>query len=221
MVIELRASNGGASRAHIRLAKCALMLLVVVSVISAVAWFDRRFFLRAAVDLWAVSDTVTPADVVAVLGGGLETRSFAAAEYYRRGLVKKVLLANVHVSAAASGIVPSETALNRSVLVKLGVPEEAIELFGTNLSSTYEEAVALRAWSLRTHARSLIVPTEYFASRRVRWVMERELTGTGTQVQVPALDDPEYPRTEWWKNDKGLLAFQNEVIKYIYYRVKY
>jgi uncharacterized SAM-binding protein YcdF (DUF218 family) len=136
-------------------------------------------------------------------------------------LVQKVLLSNVHVSAGTSDIVPSETALDRSVLVKLGVPEEAIEVFGTDLSSTYEEAVALRAWSLRTHARSLIVPTEYFSSRRVRWIMVRELTSTGTQVQVPALDDPEYPRLEWWKNEKALIEFQNEVIKYIYYRVKY
>ena len=117
--------------------------------------------------------------------------------------MKKVLVSNVHVSAATSGILPSETALNRSVLVKLGVPEEAIELFGTGLSSTYEEAVALRAWSLRTHARSLIVPTEYFASRRVQWVMERELTGTGTQVQVPALDDPEYPAQSGGRTTRG------------------
>ena len=80
---------------------------------------------------------------------------------------------------------------------------------------------ALRAWLLRTHAHSLIVPTEYFASRRVRWIIARELNGTGAQVEVPAMDDPEYPRIEWWKNDKGLVEFQNEVIKYIYYRIKY
>jgi uncharacterized SAM-binding protein YcdF (DUF218 family) len=221
MVTESRVVVGGACRARGRLAKRVLVFLVVVVVICAVAWFDRRFFLRAAVDLWAVSDTVTAADAVAVLGGGTDTRPFAAAAYYKRGLVKKVLVSNVHVAAAISGIVASETDLDRSVLIKLGVPEEAIELFGTDLSSTYEEAVALRAWLLRTHAHSLIVPTEYFASRRVRWIIVRELNGTGAQVEVPAMDDPEYPRTEWWRNDKGLVEFQNEVIKYIYYRIKY
>jgi len=221
MVTEIRASNGGASRACVWAAKCVMVLLVVVGVIIVFAWFDRRFVLRAAVDLWTVSDTVTPADAVAVLGGGLDTRPIAAAEYYKKGLVQKVLLSNVHVAKETSDVVPSETALNRSVLVKLGVPEEAIELFGTSLSSTYEEAVALRAWSLRSNARNLIVPTEYFSSRRVRWVMVHELTGTGTQIQVPALDDPEIPRTEWWKDDKGLVAFQHEVFKYIYYRIKY
>ena len=82
---------------------------------------------------------------------------------------------------------PSHTALNRMVLIKLGVPETAIEIFGTRLSNTYEEAVALREWAVRTHARSVIVPTEDFSSRRVRWVLEQVFAGTGIRVQVPAL----------------------------------
>jgi hypothetical protein len=65
------------------------------------------------------------------------------------------------------------------------------------------------------------VPTEIFSSRRVRWVLNRELAGTGTQFEVPALEDPEYTSANWWKNEKGLVAFQNEVIKYVYYRIRY
>ena len=74
---------------------------------------------------------------------------------------------------------------------------------------------------MRTHARSVIVPTEEFSSRRVRWVVMRELAGTGIQVEVPALSDPEYNPSNWWKNEKGIVEFQNEVLKYAYYRLKY
>ena len=38
---------------------------------------------------------VTSADVVAILGGGLEVRPFAAAEFYNKGLVTKVLVSEV------------------------------------------------------------------------------------------------------------------------------
>jgi uncharacterized SAM-binding protein YcdF (DUF218 family) len=207
--------------ALVGVAKCLLVMLIVIGVFGVVAWFNRVALFREAVDLWTVSDAVGPADAVAVLGGGLETRPVAAAEYYRKGIVQKVLLSNVRAPALSSDVLPSETELNRRVLISLGVPENAIELFGESLSSTYEEAAALRSWALRSHPRSLIVPTEYFSSRRVRWVLSRELADTGTQVQVPALDDPEYPRIEWWKNEKGFLVFQNEIIKFIYYRIKY
>jgi hypothetical protein len=65
------------------------------------------------------------------------------------------------------------------------------------------------------------VPTQIFSSRRTRWVVERELAGTGTKAQVPALDDPEYTPADWWKNEKATIEFQNEVFKYVYYRFKY
>jgi hypothetical protein len=55
----------------------------------------------------------------------------------------------------------------------------------------------------------------------VRWVVERELAGTGTRVQVPALDNPDYNPSNWWNDEKGVVEFQNEVIKYGYYRLKY
>src|SRR5262249_23590033 len=152
------------------------------------AWSNRTLFYQAAVDLWIVSDVVEAADAVAVFGGGAETRPVAAAKYYKEGLVKRVLGSNVRVAEVAPNQFHSEAELNRSVLLKLGVPNDAIEPFGDDLSSTYEEAVALRDWAIRNHARSLIVPTEYFASRRVHWIVNHELAYALAHAQVPALD---------------------------------
>ena len=58
-----------------RLVVGILFLLVFVAGI----WFERAPLLRGAADLWIVSDPVMTADVVAVLGGGLNERPFAAA----------------------------------------------------------------------------------------------------------------------------------------------
>jgi uncharacterized SAM-binding protein YcdF (DUF218 family) len=185
-------------------------------------WFGREPLLRGAAELWIVSDPVGPADAVAVLGGGLSVRPFAAAEYYQKGLVEKVLVANVHRDGAETrGIVPSHTDLNRGALINLGVPETAIEIFGSEVSNTYQEVVALREWAMRTHSRSVIVPTEIFSSRRVRWILAHVFRNTGVKIQVPTFDPPEYSRDEWWRSDQGLVTFQNEVIKYVYYRFKY
>ncbi len=182
-------------------------------------WLSRGVLFRIATDFWIVSntDTVSPADAVVVLGGGLRTRVVGAAEYYGRGAVQKILISNVR--HGKSETLAWETATTRSLLIELGVPSAAIELFGAALSSTYEEAVALREWALRTHAHRLIVPTEAFSSRRVRWVLERELAGTETQVQVPVLEHPAYSRSELSKN--AFTAFQLELMKYLYYRLRY
>jgi uncharacterized SAM-binding protein YcdF (DUF218 family) len=172
--------------------------------------------------MWIVSDSVDAADAVAVFGGGLEDRPFAAADYYRRGLVPKVLLASARTSPSVKlGVSPSDLALSRAILTKLGVPETAIETFGDDLSSTFEESIALREWAERNHAMRLIVPTEIFSSRRVKWMLERALAGTGVQVRVPVLESYEYRRDEWWRKEQGLIAFQVEVVKYFYYRLKY
>jgi uncharacterized SAM-binding protein YcdF (DUF218 family) len=204
-----------------RLRRLGILVLVLAG-LGAAAWLAREPLLRGAADLWIVSDEVTQADVVAVLGGQIEVRPFAAANLYQRGLVKKVLVSNnAEHRAAVIGAVQGHTEANRRVLLKLGVPENAIETFGQANESTRDEAVALRGWVECHGVSSVIMPTEVFTARRVRWVFNREFAGRGIRIQVLALEPPDYTRTEWWRTHVGLIAFQNEVIKYIYYRLHY
>ncbi len=198
-----------------------LLLVAVFVALAFAAWVGREPLLRTAADLWIVSDEIGPADAVAIFGGGLEDRPFAAAAYYRQGLVGKILLSNIGASPAEKlGVLRSHVEANRSVLRKLGVPDMAIEPFGANLTNTYEEALALRDWVTRTGARSVIVPTEIFSARRVRWMLHRVLAD-GVTIRVPALDPIGYGRDDWWKKEGGLIGFQNEVMKYLFYRVNY
>jgi uncharacterized SAM-binding protein YcdF (DUF218 family) len=204
-----------------RMRRLTLVLLVLVG-LGACAWLAREPLLRGAADLWIVSDDVMQADAVAVLGGQLEVRPFAAADLYHRGLVKKILVSsNAEDRAAAIGAVEGHTEANRRVLLKLGVPENAIETFGQTNKSTRDEAVALREWADRQGASSIIIPTEVFAARRVRLVFDRVFAGWGIRIQLLSLEPPEYTRGEWWRTAAGLITFQNEVIKYIYYRWEY
>jgi uncharacterized SAM-binding protein YcdF (DUF218 family) len=203
------------------LRRSLLAALVLIAAASVVAWVERAPLLRQAAQLWIVSDELKAADAVAVLGGGINDRPFAAAAYYRDGLTKKILLSVDRVGAAAQlGAAPSDLEANRQVLLKLGIPESAIDTFGTGSLNTYEEALALRAWAEHTGAHSIIVPTEIFGARRLSWMLRRAF-GDKIAIIVPALDQSEYRRDNWWQNDQGIIAFQNEVLKYIYYRVKY
>jgi uncharacterized SAM-binding protein YcdF (DUF218 family) len=198
-----------------------LVAFAVVAALGIGAWTGREWLLRSAADLWIVSDPLGPADAVAVFGGGLADRPLAAARYYRQGLVTRILVSNDRQAPAVkAGIIASELAANEAVLLKLGTPESAIDTFGNALGNTHQEALALRAWAEQHNLHSIIVPTEFFSTRRVRWMLRRAFPSE-FQIRVIALDPPDYRRDDWWRRTQGIAAFKNEVIKYLYYKLRY
>jgi hypothetical protein len=209
----------------IRPLKTRRKITVIGAAIAALAigftWQMREAILTDVAAWWVVSDELTHADAIAVLGGGIDVRPFAAADLYKRGFASTILVANVQMGRAEGlGLIPSHTELNREVLLKLGVPPTAIVGVGDNVSSTHDEAEAIREWALASKSKRIIVPTEIFASRRVQWIFDRELTPIGVQVIVDVFPPPEYTLADWWRHRSGMIDFNNEVLKYLYYRAK-
>jgi uncharacterized SAM-binding protein YcdF (DUF218 family) len=208
-------------RPKTRWRKAAIGLAIVLFAIG-LGWQEREPLLQGIGSCWAVSDDLAPADAIVVLGGGVNVRPFAAAELYRQGYASKILVSNTILNRAERlGFVPSDNQLNWNVLLKLGVPPSAITTFGDNLSSTYDEAEAVRAWALKSQAKRVILPTDVFATRRTRWIFDRQLSPIGIDVIVRAFPAPNYELAGWWRDRQGLRDFNNEVLKYLYYRAKY
>jgi len=204
-----------------RLVRAAAAIALAVLVTGAI-WIERAAILYGIAAAWVVSDELAHADAVVVLGGDIEVRPFAAAALYKSGLADAVLVSNVRKGKAEQlGFVPTHTELNRDVLFKLGVPAEAVRDFGKDLSSTWEEARALREWAMQTQSKRIIVPTELFSARRVRWIFDRELAPLGVRVIVQSYEPQEYALSDWWRHRAGLINFNNEVLKYVYYRARY
>ena len=197
------AQKGGSVTTLARILKVALLVIGL----GASVWLAREPLLGALADLWIVSDPVTRADAVVVLGGGLTYRPPIAARLYKQGLVRRVLVSDLRES-------------NRAALLKLGVPDAAIEMFGTENRNTADEARALKDWAEHNVGLAFIIPSEIFAARRVRWIFHRELRGMAVRIEVPSFEE-DIRRAEWWKTGWGLITFRNEVLKYIYYRSKY
>jgi uncharacterized SAM-binding protein YcdF (DUF218 family) len=201
--------------------RLATAILVVVALVAGV-WFKRVPLLREAASAWIVSDPVTASDVAVVFGGDVEIGPRVAAQLYKKGLVTKVLVSQVPESRVALlGVIPTDTELTRMMLLKLGVPETAIETFGHANESTKDAAVNLRNWAEEHRVSRIVIPTETFAARRVRWILHREFAGSSVQLEVPSYDGPEYTRRAWWRTKAGLISFENGIISYLYDRLKY
>src|SRR6516162_993793 len=132
-------------------------IIFVLSSFATAGWLIREPLLLGAANLWIVSDPVSRATAIIVLGGGLETRPFVAAELWRRGLADKILISQGPEERAVSiGPMPSQSERNRAILLKLGVPAGAIGIFDAVSKNTRGEAVALRAWAEQNGASAFI-----------------------------------------------------------------
>ena len=196
---------------------CGLVVLLAVF-----CFVFRSPILRSAANAWIVNDPLQHADAIVLLGGGLETRPFAAARLYRDGYAPRILVARPKASPTDEmGLTTRDADTARAILLKEGVPDAALIGIGHDVQSTYQESLAVGDWLKSNHATRLIIPTDVFHTRRVRWVFRKQLNHTGVNVMVQAVPVREYTEADWWRHEQGIIAFQNEVIKSAYYHLRY
>jgi len=199
----------------------AVSMLAVAFLLSA-AYHYRTSVLIGLAKLWIVDEHLAKADAIVVLGGGLENRPFAAARLFHDGFAPKILYMDVRLTATAElGIDLSEREATHRVLLSNNVPEEALVAIGKSVASTYDESQAVKDWIKQHNAKSVIIPTDLFHTRRARWLFRRELALVGAVPVIQALETRQYQLTNWWQTELGLIAFQNEIIKLFYYHLKY
>jgi hypothetical protein len=135
---------------------------------------------------WVISDPVSPADAIVVLGGGIGVRPAAAAELYRLNVSQQV------TAARAETDLGRHARLNREALMRHGVPPPAIAEFNYEVLSTYGEALGVLKWAKANRVRCIVIPIDMISTRRVRWIFERLLAPENINVAVHAIVPPWY-----------------------------
>jgi hypothetical protein len=79
----------------------------------------------------------------------------------------------------------------------------------------------LLEWTQKNASPAVIIPVGVFEARRVRWTYRREFRGQPVRVVIASVDASPYTRTNWWTDEFATLSFQNEILKFIYYILKY
>jgi hypothetical protein len=110
--------------------------------LSVLCFVFHTPLLTALANAWIVNEPLEKADAIVVLGGGLETRPFAAAALYQLSTNNyphcKVLLTQPEVPPTARmGLTVPEFVIARQVLLSNGMPATAIQMIGTNVTSTH------------------------------------------------------------------------------------
>ena len=191
-------------------------IFVVIGSPCLALYLARAPLLAGAARAWIVDDALAPADAIAVLGGGAQFRTFAAARLYHAGVAPRIAFMDVGLGTEErerGQTVSGETRMLRAVLLSERVPEDNIVLVGRGETSTAEEARALRDWAVKSGVKRLLIPTDFFHTRRVSSYFRKVFAGTGIETRVQAVPMGGYTPDNWWQNEDGVISFQNEVIK--------
>ena len=195
-----------------------LLVALVLGLWGLVAWGAAKWLI--------VKSPVAHADAIVVLSGSAVygERTQRAAEYYAQGLANRVLLTNDNLRGEWSNAQqrnPFFYERARDNLLRLGVPPDRVEVLPTTVTNTYDEALALREYTVANKLRSLLVVTSAYHSRRVSWTFEKVFAETGITINVQSVEaGEETPRPlTWWLHLSGWQMVPGEYVKYVYYRL--
>ena len=203
---------------------CLLWAVGAILLALLLLYLFRVPILTGMADALIVNDPPTPADAIFLLNGDFNTRPFRAAELYKQGLAPQILIARSEDSPAVKlNLLSNDTDISVGVLEKLGVPPDKIQVlsFPGGVTSTFDEATALHGYIESHPLHTVILVTSAFHTRRAKWIFARELAGASVHLEMMAVPYSTFDQTNWWTNENGLIALDNEYIKLIFYYLKY
>jgi uncharacterized SAM-binding protein YcdF (DUF218 family) len=170
-------------------------------------------------------DPLQKADAIAVLAGTSMDRPLEAADLFKEGYAPRIVLTHQmpeasYVALAARGvIVPVEANEQREILVRLGVPANAIVLPLRIHDNTAQEAETFRELAVRNRWRRIIVVTSKYHLRRAGFAIRREMGGTGVEVEMHGTRYEEADPDRWWTTRRDLRWVLDEGAKLIAYEL--
>jgi uncharacterized SAM-binding protein YcdF (DUF218 family) len=195
----------------------ARAVLVAVLFIAVLAGLSLWALLR--VGSWlVVEDPLARAAAIVVMGGHVPFRAMEAAALYNASWAPEVWL-----TRAASG--PEEaalarlglnteigdTAVNRVVLKRLGVPPDAVRVLTPGARNTVEEVHVIADTVTRGGADRVIIVTSKPHSRRVRAIWHA-VVGSSPQAVVRYAESDAFDPEHWWRRTSDALAVSREVL---------
>src|SRR5713226_1145479 len=176
----------------------AWIAAAVLVVIMPAAWAIR------GVGQWlVVEDTLEPAQAIVVLTGRMPVRAREAAEIYRQGYAAQIWLlrpAGVAEQLQQMGIYfVGEEFYNQKVLLRLGVPSDAIRVLARPVVNTEDELLQVAEELRREDGRKVIVVTTRPHTRRVRAIW-RARVGQSPRLLVRYASEDGYDGAHWWRH---------------------
>lgn len=187
------------------------LILAFLLISTASSW------LPAIGHCFFVQTKIANADVIVVLAGGGPERLCHGIELLKRGLAPAIWYTGDMPLETRSDLMDAEQAL--SLAERRGVPRNKITLLPS--TSTFEDGKSISALIKEKKIKSIIVVTSWYHTRRAMNVIHHCITDTNVAVYMSSSTNLPYSPDNWWKEEEGLVAVNNEIIKTALYWWRY
>ena len=194
------------------------LLIAAVVIAAGTAWsvYHLGAFLY-------VEQPLQHADAIFVFAGTRMERALEAADLYKQGYANLVVLTEelsdgaIEELARRGIMVPTGAEVARDVMIRLGMPTDAIVIAPGVHNSTGQEAQTLRSLARVRGWRRVIVVTSKFHTRRAGLAARREAGGMGVEVIVRSSRYDSADVAHWWRTRSDIRWVLLETEKIIAY----
>tara|TARA_A100001015_G_C14867115_1_gene662819 strand:- start:69 stop:641 length:573 start_codon:yes stop_codon:yes gene_type:complete len=187
--------------------KKIITLFFFLSIFLILSW---QPLLRSLAKSLVYESSVSKADAIVVLGGGIGRRVERAVDLYKKEMASKVFF------TGGKRFDTSEAHLMAKYAVSLGIPSED-QIIETNSQSTADHPKYLKALFQENKIQSIIIVTSKFHTKRSFLTFQKALGDTYRIGVVAAEDGVDYDA--WWRNHEMIQKIVIEWQKYLWYRL--
>lgn len=157
------------------------------------------------------------AEVIVVLAGGGPERLCHGIELFKRGLAPELWYTGDKPAETYSDFTDSEMVLNFAA--RRNVPKEKIRFLPS--TSTYEDGKSIAALVKEKKIKSVIIVTSWYHARRAANVIKHSIADKNISVYISCSTNLPFTPDNWWRDEEGLVAVNNEMIKTALYWRRY
>jgi len=210
---------GKKDKKHFRRLKLAFLVLLFLFLLAALSY---RTVLTSAASFLIREDPLKPAELLVVLGGDKYARAREAADIYKEGYAKEILVIKELLyederELSKLGIaVDRKHEISKKVLEKLGVPENVISFPEREAFNTYQEALIVKRFISERKIISIIIVTSKAHTRRASMIF-RFVLGKDAEVICRPTKYDSFRADRWWRRKKHIREVVIEYIALFYY----
>ncbi len=189
----------------------ALVLAFYIAHPIALPGYARLFHLQTATN---------NADAIICLSGGRTTRVGESLRLWNHGYAEKLFVtAQKPRNKKFSSMELSHIEFARAVteMMELDAHWEVLPSLSEGVTSTFDEAEDTLNYALAKNWKRIIIVTDEFHTRRAHYAFNKICAGSGLEVQVAGAPNEVFSIENWWKSDRGIMAYLGETIKFPVY----
>jgi hypothetical protein len=170
--------------------------------------------------LFMVSNATSGADAIICLSGDRETRNPECLRLWKEGYAKRLFVtAEKPKNKEFNQLELSHLQFAQAVTkrMQLDAVWEVLPSLTDGATSTFDEAADALAVAQKEGWGRIILVTDEFHTRRSLLAFKKVFEGSSIEVEVAGAPKEVFGVDDWWKSDRGILAYFGETIKYPIY----